>query len=120
MCGVYALDKVLLIRALRVDRGSGRVLSLLAAHGERSTGEGYTEGGHCELETQLVSLCPSYPPNKSHPPQLRLSSPRIAGQMRARHALHTRCPGPAHPPKFFGETCRKGKNIRRAIRPDGP
>ena len=47
---MYALDKVLLIRALRVDRGSGRVLSLLAAHGERSTGEGYTEGGHRELQ----------------------------------------------------------------------
>lgn len=55
---VYALDEALLLAALCVDRGSGGVLSLLAAHGERGTGECDTEGGHCELNTVLVSPCP--------------------------------------------------------------
>ena len=54
---VYALYEALLLAALCVDRGSGGVLSLLAAHGERSTGECDTEGGHCELNTVLVSPC---------------------------------------------------------------
>lgn len=46
----YALYKVLLVGALCVDRGRGGVLGLLAAHGERCTGECHTEGGHCKLQ----------------------------------------------------------------------